>query len=107
MHGAAGISHVTMTENAAVCADVVKHGGVALLVAAYGAWADDEEVEGVVLETLNNLGALEDPVTVEKLKMSEAAAAYAAVCKEVHEHGDFALHRLAVEAFGGDGEKMV
>ena len=70
-----GISHVAMTENAAVCADIVKHGGVALLVAAYGAWAGDEEMEGVVLELLNNLGALEDPVTVEKLNMSEAAAA--------------------------------
>ena len=87
-----GISHVAMTENAAVCADIVKHGGVALLVAAYEAWAGDEEMEGVVLEPLNNLGALEDPVTVEKLNMSEAAAAYAAVCKDVHEHGDGALH---------------
>ena len=81
-----GISHVAMTENAAVCADVVKHGGVALLVAAYGAWADDEEVEGVVLETLINLGALEDPVTMEKSRRMRSAAKSVRVLarKEAH-----------------------
>ena len=113
-----GISHVAVTENAAVCADIVKHGGIALLVAAYGALADDEEMEGVVLEPLNNLGALEDPVTME-MTASKAAAEFAVACKDlglgsgfesqckdVHKHGDGALLLAAVEAFEGDG-KMV